>query len=163
MNYSSIQLRLANGDENLSYEDKNTSNFENSFHTSSIHMEGGNPNYHVTNLKAFKSENSKNWLDSIQQNPSILTTKLELIPISSFVSSHRKEISDVFSQVYRDLIGSHLEYIPKRIRTIEPSIMSATSREEATKLSVPDLVAISLSGLGFVLLCCFVLFKALKS
>jgi hypothetical protein len=101
-------------------------------------MEGGNPNYHVTNLKALISDNTKKWLASIQYKPSILTTKLELIPISSVVGAYRTNIRDEFSLVYKDLFGASLKYIPEREKTIQPEEMSATSREDATKKTAPD-------------------------
>ena len=100
---ANAKTKFENGTESKTME---------SFNTSSIHMEGGNPTFHVTNLKELTSDITKKWLASILYKPSILTTKLELVPISSFVVSHRDNIRDTFSIDYEKLFGANLKYMP---------------------------------------------------
>ena len=123
---------------NLACEGETESNVQKLFNISSIHMEGGNPNYHATNLRVLASDNTNKWLASIQHRPSILTTKLELVPISSIVSLHRPSIRDTLSFVYKDLFGANLKYIPEKRKSTEPTEMNATSREDATNKTAPD-------------------------
>jgi len=105
-------------------------------------MEGGDSSFHVTNLTSLTNEITRNWLTSIKQKPSILTTKLELIPISFIVGSYRPEIRDEFSAIYNDLFGESLKYTSMNDEMFEHNLITSRSRLDATEKSAPDFYSI---------------------
>lgn len=110
-------------------------------------MVGGMPEYHVTNVKALSSENCSNWLKSLVHKPSILTTKMNLIPINLIVNSYRPDIRDNFNIAFKDMIGDYLEYININ-KNDNINLMKATSRSHASAITnISTLITIAKIGL----------------
>jgi hypothetical protein len=98
---------------------------------------GGNPQFQVSNLDLASPEKWKSWEESLNDRPSVLTTSLQLIPISKIVALIDEEKGKVCQKVMSDLIGKKQPPASTELKNLANEQV-AENRKQAEAAAKPD-------------------------
>jgi hypothetical protein len=111
------------------------------FSSIKLNWDGGDPQFQVSNLDVASPEKWKSWEESLNGSPSILTTSLQLLPISDTISKIDAKKGTVCQRVMKDLIGIKTSPTPTTTPTVLKEVAEkqhVQTRQEAADEAKPD-------------------------
>ena len=111
-----------------------------SFSSVKLNWDGGDPRFQVSNLDEASAEKWNSWEESLNDCPSVLTTRLQLLPISDIVKLIEEEKGAVCQKVMNELIGKEIPKLrpndPTKQKERAVEQLSAT-RQQAAHFAKP--------------------------
>jgi hypothetical protein len=111
------------------------------FSSTKLNWDGGDPQFQVLKLDDASAEKWKSWEKSLNDCPSILTTSLQLLPISKIVALVDKEEGKVCQRVMNDLIGKTTTPVSAPVSTslaLVANEQEAKTRQQAAAAAKPN-------------------------
>jgi hypothetical protein len=124
---------------NVASSSSSDGNLGTCFSSIKLNWDGGDPQFQASNLDVASPEKWKSWEESLNSCPSILTTSLQLLPISDAITKIDSKKGSVCQRIMNNLIG--IKTSPTPTPTVLKEVAEkqhVQTRKEAADEAKPD-------------------------